>query len=225
MRLTESLLLYGLIGLGCGAYQLRLQGEGLAGRSMLMALSLLFWPLLLPMLLSRQEERRGPQASEERMAPGPYHDQIGQGMAEVEAAIAEAEGAAGQLLAKEGQILDAIGRQLRWLDSRLQEIQRLRQQPTFQVAQIEAELARATDAGAGEMTLESLAVKLQNAQQMADIEAEYGRRIEDSLALLGRIHSQITMLRFASDAAPQLAESTEQLLTLLDSLQEATALT
>lgn len=224
MRLTESLVLYGLVGLSCGIYQLRARAEGLVQQGLLLVLSVLFWPLLVPMLISKESEGSDISAEEKPPKPGPYREKIAHSIAQVDAAIGDAEGATGQLLRKEIKALDVIKRQLHWLDGRLLELMQLMEDPTFSEEAIVEELAQAEASGAGAMALESLAIKLNNARQMSAIKAEYTQRMEDSLALLGRIHSQITLLRFASHEPSQLAASAEQLLTLLDSLQEASSL-
>ena len=224
MRLTESLVFYSLVGLSCGVYQARMREDPTPTRALLLFLSIPFWPLLLPLLFP--SSRKVEPATRERtpLQPGPFHDEIRASIECVEDEMRRSEGAAGRLLSQELTMLDAITQQLHWLDGKLHELQGLLAQPTFSIEVIEAEYTDANAKGAGRMALESLKVKKQNAQQMKAFEEEYKGRIEDSLALLGRIHSQITLLRFSGEHQSHLSASLEQLLDLLDGLEVANEL-
>src|SRR5262245_7539656 len=105
MGLTETILFYLLFGVGvAAAVALRRESGGRGETLFRIVTALLFWPLYIPLLLDRPEQKEPLRRPRERdsVRPGePYAAGIAQVEAELEAALDSLDGWAENVLARE----------------------------------------------------------------------------------------------------------------------------
>jgi len=222
MRLTETFVLYGMIGFACGFYMARTKLEGFWKQVLFLLAAIPFWPLLLPMMQGRgvlSYTRGEPIFSETSLLAGPYGKRIGQALLLIQATIEESgEWTRGVLSVEQ---LKSIGRQLHLLDTKIAEIVHTLKKPAFSSEKQEQLLRELQDEQSGSLAQESARICLKNIQQLQMLLQDYKRQMEDMLLLLERVHSQMTLLRFSTSRARHSHTELEQLILLVESLQEA----
>jgi hypothetical protein len=137
MRLNESIIFYLLVGIAVAvAVYLRGPGRDTGERTFRLATAVLFWPLYLPVLLSRSEP---PPAAATETREDPDDDMaraIAQVETELDAALSSLDGWAEDVLARETERIHELRSAWTTQAARIREMDRLLAQPDF--AQVES---------------------------------------------------------------------------------------
>lgn len=216
MRLAETLVIYALIGVASGIYLARTRAAQGFSFVALVLLSVVCWPLLLPLLSNPRTTTQALQLPQD----GPYTSQIQLATDRILAAIDQAGTIAQPLLSNERNLINAVTQHLYHLNTRIAELQQTLTLPEFDQEQTSQALTQLQQGGASHAAQESTKIQLNNIIQLQDLLRQTRQQIEDSLALLGQIHSQITMLRFTNQSSCEADDKLSQLIHLLDGLQE-----
>lgn len=222
MQLAFSLVFYLLVGLGSGWVQ-RKQSKPPETQPLLihMLLFTLFWPLMLTLGQSPEPPKgqTSPETSPETpLQKGPYSEQIEQGLDKTEAAITQLEGTAGKLLSREKEALAKTRQRLLFLDHQIAELDNLLKQSAFDKEAIQEQLERTKEATPARQ-YESLQVQLQTIEKLQSTKQEHIQELEEILAILTQIHSQLTLLRFTG-RQEGINATLEQMLDLIASIHE-----
>lgn len=217
MRLSETFVLYSAIGVACGVAFVR-QPVGSSYTKVVKAtLSLLFWPLLLPLLLPFSS--RKPRTLQ-HWEPGPYHASIEALLQGVSSAIELTEQQSALSLDRERGAMEKLSSHLYRWDERIAELDSLLCQPDFDVEHSQKILEERQRYQA-ESATESARIHLANIKKLHELREKLANNVEEALALLERVRSQVTLLRFTGDSPVAMKREMEDVLALVNGWDES----
>jgi hypothetical protein len=217
MLLIQSLVLYGLAGVGVGVAFL-LRGSGAPGPRVLFALaSVPFWPLLVPLLLMpARSESRGPERAEPVSA------------SRLRAALAGLDGLSHELAAPELARIRGLSKAMTALEERVREMDVLLGTPEFDLVAAERSLKSLEGRGIAptDARVASARAHLRNIAALKSLRERSAGDLERVCLQIEAIPAQLKLLRFAGgnvfdqaaltalrDVADAMQAMTEELVT------------
>ncbi|TNE48583.1 MAG: hypothetical protein EP343_15990 [Deltaproteobacteria bacterium] len=213
MRLTETVFLYGAVGVTCGIAFARQVDESPQARYLKASLSLLFWPLLFPLLLPRSVPRD--VTWRKQWEKGPFHESIDSLLQSVNDALHQAEEHVSWPMERERNSMEKLSQHLYRWDGRIAELNGLLEQPDFNKEHAEALLVEREERGA-KAPAESARIHLANVCKLHDLRGKLISSMEEALAMLERVRSQVTLLRFTGESSNEMKRDMEDILLLVD---------
>ncbi len=213
MRLTETVFLYGAIGVTCGIAFARQVDEATQAKYLKAFLSLVFWPLLLPLLLPKPFSRD--VTWRRQMEKGPFHDSINSLLLSVNEALCQAEVHVSWPMERERYSMEKLSQHLYRWDGRIAELNGLFEQPDFNKEHAETMWIERQERGA-KASAESARIHLANVCKLHELREKLVFNMEEALAMLERVRSQVTLLRFTGESSDEMKRDMEDILLLVD---------
>jgi hypothetical protein len=208
MGLTESLIFYLLIGLGVAAAVWLSDGRLLPA-----AMAVLFWPIFVPVLLSRQpEEASVPPLPPKEHATDPLATMIAHVEAELDAALASLDGWAEEALSRENARIAELKAAWSMQAARIRQMDRLLEQSTLT---------------AGAMTTvdwpsRSEQARQENLKRLADLRQQAYQELTSTLAAVRELVTMIHLAKFSGAPAARAEELVAQIAAAIEGISEVT---
>ena len=220
-----TVLIYLLIGMGVAvALYVSESGRTPLQRSFGVATAVPFWPLYIPLLLTRGTESQAAQSL--RTAPAPADEMttaINQVDAELEAALGSLDGWAEDVLAREKDRIHVLRTAWTAQSERIRDMDRLLALPEYQIngggqAIAGAELSPA----AAERLQRSQQVRRQNIERLRKVRQRAFEDLMGTLAWVRELVSMIHLAKFTGAPASRAEELVAQIAAAVEGLSELT---
>jgi len=220
-----TVLIYLLIGMGVAvAFYVSASGRTPLQRGFGVATAVPFWPLYIPLLLTRGMESQAAQSL--RTAPAPADEMttaINQVDAELEAALGSLDGWAEDVLAREKDRIHELRSAWTAQSERIRDMDRLLALPEYQIngggqAVAGAELSPA----AAERLQRSQQVRRQNIERLRRVRQRAFEDLMGTLAWVRELVSMIHLAKFTGAPASRAEELVAQIAAAVEGLSELT---
>jgi hypothetical protein len=202
MSVVDLLILYGVIGLGCGVVVGRKHGW-VSG-----AIAIVIWPIWAPLALIPDPPRR--------TAPSGRAARIEE---ELEGAALAARGSPFEILLPPSAS-DRIRRELRAAVVRIEELDGVLAQPGFDLREAERRVTALSD-GDNPRALKTAVMHRDNVARLESLRDKHGRAIEELGELVGALRSQLVLARYAGSSAEGVGGIVTELWARVEGLGEA----
>ena len=224
MGLTETILFYLLFGVGvAAAVALRRESGGRGETLFRIVTAFLFWPLYIPLLLDRPEQKEPLRRPPERdsVRPGePYAAGIAQVEAELEAALDSLDGWAENVLAREHDRFAELRAAWRQQAERIGQLDRLLATAEQAPRDPSAENAPATIIGGSVRYRQSEESRRENFERLRAVRARLHDDLMGTLAWVRELVSMIHLAKFTGAPASRAEGLVSQIATAVEGLSE-----
>ena len=212
MGLAESLMFYLLIGLG-GAAAVWLSTDDRPGAQRLFptTTAVLFWPIYVPLLLSRPPVPR-PAPVEAQEPADSMTLMIAHVEAELDAALASLDGWAEETLSRESARIAELKAAWSLQAARIREMDHLLTPASAPVAEL-----------TGEWPSRSEEARQENLQRLREIRRKAFEELTATLAWVRELVSKIHLAKFSGASAAQAEELVAQIAAAVEGISEVTA--
>lgn len=225
MRLVETSLLYGTIGLAIGISLVRFQVQAtITQRALHFVTSTLLWPLFVPVLLNHFSQEESSEFVGESLHVSLLDPKLRAASHELWNALTQLHGVAEEILTPERDRILHVFSDLAKMESRLQEMKQVLQQPGFQLSLVQAELDELQQEGCGveDPRWQSLQRRKHNIQTLQHLQERTSAELERAQQKMVEVSTQLTLLRFVEhsdvEAVTQLKQLTSSVETVTESL-------
>ena len=223
--LGPTLLIYLLAGIGVAvALYTTTPARLTSERYFSVALAVPFWPLYVPVLLTRADSPEGSQSSQP--TPGPRDEMaiaIDQVDAELEAALNSLDGWAEDVLAREKNRIHELRTAWTAQSERIREMDRLLASPEYREALPRGPAADvAVSHAAAERLERSQQVRRQNIERLRKVRQRAYEDLMGTLAWVRELVSMIHLAKFTGAPASRAEELVAQIAAAVEGLSELT---
>lgn len=200
MKATETIVIYGFIGISVMLVLLR-QTERRGWASFLHAgLWLVLWPFFAPLIFGAREQASPKTGGTKENTEALFDPRLRQAERALVEALSQLDGVAEDVLAPELARIHTLTQSLVQIEVKLQDMNALLQTPAFDAQRVEQQRQELIDTGCDEQDprRQSLQIRRHNIERLLLMRNQTAENLERALLKMEEISGQLQLLRFAA---------------------------